>query len=371
MRVVWVVASMAWDTGTVLMNWVVPLLAEANITVDILPLYPVERDEMPLDIVVSGVHILPPPIPGRFMRNVQASGVLRRAFKLYDRVIVDQDLDIELKAVTARTALAKKTPLIMISHIPLTEYLAARGENQISGLRRLVDALYPKLDRIVTVTDAAGRDLVEYHGVSREQIRKAFLPLPFRSWQEAAMMSPPHRFLDTEDPILVVFGRLEVLKGMEVLINAVKVVQDHGYPIRLLVLGDGPMRSSQEQFCRSLGITAHFAGWVEAPAAWIRCAQIFVSPQYFDGAGWDIYMAMIVGVPVIATNAPHASREVLAQGTLGQIVSIGEPMALAESIERWLDNEHIRSQFAIMAKQRARALDRDRVGAAWIDALTT
>ncbi len=371
MRVVWTVSSMAWDTGTVMMKWVVPILTEAGITVDILPLYPISGDEAPLEIEGAGVEVLPAPIQGRFARNIQASGVLRRAFKLYDRVIVVQDLDTELKAVTARASVAKKTPLIVISHIPLTEYLAARGENQIARLRRLIDGLYPKIDRIVTVTDAAGSDLMEYHGVSSGRIRRASLPLPFRAWQEEAPMSPPHPFLETEDPIIAVMGRLEVLKGMEVLINAVKVVQDHGYPIRLLVIGDGPERANQEQLCRSLGVPAYFAGWVEAPAAWIQRARIFVAPQYFDGTGWDIQWAMSVGVPVIATNAPHASREVLAKGTMGKIVSIGEPMALAEGIERWLDNDRIRGAFAVLAKQRARALDRERVGSLWIDALTT
>lgn len=371
MRLVWVVSSLAWDSGTVIMKWVVPILSQIGITVDILPLYVTEPQEslMPIENA-PGIEVLAAPVQGRWARNIQASGVLRRAFKLYDRVIVDQDLDTELKAVTAKTSVAKKTPLILISHLPLTEYLAARGENQIAGLRRLIDGLYPKMDRVVTITDAQATDLMEYHGVGANRIRRASLPLPFRAWQEEIGENAPHPFLDTDDPVIAVMGRLDALKGMEVLINALRVVKDHGYPVRLLVLGAGPLRASHEQLCRSLGVPAHFVGFAENPAAWIHRAKIFVAPQYFDGSGWDMHLAMSVGVPVIATNAPHASREVLAKGTLGKIVSIGEPMALAEGIERWLDNDRIRGNFSLLAKQRARALDRERVASAWIDALT-
>ncbi len=372
MRLVWVVPSLAWDSGTVTMKWVIPILSQMGIAVDILPLHVTGPNETPIHIErTPGIEVLTAPVQGRWARNIQVAGVLRRAFKLYDRVIVDQDLDIELKAVTARTSVAKKTPLILIAHLPLTEYLAARGENQIAGLRRLIDGLYPKIDRLVTITDAARTDLMEYHGVDPTRIRKLSLPLPFRRWQEEISANPPHSFLETDDPVIAVMGRLDALKGMEVLINALRIVKDHGYPVRLLVLGEGPLTASHEQLCRSLGIPAYFSGFAEDAAAWIHRAQIFVAPQYFDGSGWDMHLAMSVGVPVIATNAPHASREVLAKGTLGKIVSIGEPMALAEGIERWLDNDRIRGAFSLLAKQRARALDRERVGSLWIDALTT
>lgn len=372
MRLVWVVSSLAWDSGTVIMKWVVPILSQIGITVDILPLYVTDPNETPIAIEKApGIEILTAPVQGRWARNVQAAGVLRRALKRYDRVIVDQDLDIELKAVTAKASVAKKTPLILISHLPLTEYLAARGDNQIAGLRRLIDGLYPKIDRVVTITEAARTDLMEYHGVGSHRLRKVFLPLPFRAWQEEITANPPHSFLNTDDPVIAVMGRLDALKGMEVLINALRIVKDHGYPVRLLVLGEGPLRARHEQLCRSLGIPAYFAGFAEDTAAWIHRAQIFVAPQYFDGSGWDMHLAMSVGVPVIATNAPHASREVLAKGTLGKIVNIGEPMALAEGIEHWLDNDRSREAFSLLAMQRARAQDGERVGFAWIDALTT
>lgn len=367
MRVVWVVHSLDRNTGTILMEWVVPLLIEAGVAVDVLPLYPPSQ---PGHLsTVEGAAVLDPPIQGRFTAKLQISGVLRRAYHRYHRVIVDQNLDLELKAVTAMGGVMGRAPLIMVAHVPLTEYLAARGEHNVGGQRRMIDALYPKIDRIITLSDAATTDLMEYHGVAKNRVVKVSVPLPIQKWQSEAQHPVPHPFLETDVPIISSLGYLETLKGIEVLINAVRLVQDQSIPIKLLVMGDGPLRAQQEKLAASLGVEALFPGWVPEWGAWLSRSKIFVAPQYFDGAGWDLYAAMSVGIPVIATNAPHVSREVLSNGTLGKIASIGEPVALAEGIQKWLGNDRIRSAFALGGKQRARALDRDRVKGAWIDAL--
>lgn len=367
MRVVWVVPSMDRNTGTTIMEWVAPILVEAGVAVDILPLFPATGPGAITE--VAGAAILDAPIQGRITAKIQMSGILRRAYSRYQRVIVDQNLDTELKAVTAMGAVIGRAPMILISHIPLTEFLAARGEHNIGRLRRLIDGVYPKIDRVVTLSDAATTDLMEYHGVQKARVFKVSLPLPFRQWQSEADSEVPDPFLDSSVPVIAAYGYLETLKGMEVLIHAVRLLYDQGFYVRLLVLGDGPMRQSEETLAKSLGIEALFPGWVQHPGAWLSKARIFVAPQYFDGAGWDLYAAMSVGVPVIATNGPHVSQEILAKGTLGKIVSIGEPGALADAIQKWLSNDRIRSTFALHGKQRARALDRERVKQTWIDAL--
>ena len=213
MRVVWVVHSLDHETGTILMQWVVPLLIESGIAVDVLPLYPPSHPGA-LSIV-EGATVLDPPIQGRFIAKRQISGVLHRVYHRYHRVIVGQNLDLELKAVIAMDGIMGRAPLIMVAHMPITEYLKARGEHNIGGQRRMIDALYPKIGRIITLSKAATTDLMEYHGIHKNRVVKVGVPLPIQKWQSEAQHPVPHPFLETSLPVVSTLGHLEPLKGIE------------------------------------------------------------------------------------------------------------------------------------------------------------
>lgn len=367
MRVLWVLEDLSWSAGSILASWVAPILIEGGVDLEVLPL--TETEDVPV-AWPDAVTVLDAPIAGRLLRDLRITGLLRRAFSRYDQVIVDQTLDLELKAIMAMGGVSRRAPLVVMAHIPLTEYLAARGENQVGRLRKLIDGLYCKMDRVISVSDAVGSDLISSHGVPRD--RWVFVPPPVPVSElllQSRVLPDAWPFPDDGVPVVSTMGRLEALKGIEVLLNAAKVLQDEGQSLRLVIVGDGSQRQNHEILARSLGLQAYFPGWVDNPGAWLAPSTIFVAPQYFDGFGWDMYMAMAVGVPVIATNAPAVSTEVLAKGTVGKIVSIGEPLAMAEAIHKWLANDRIRDAFAIGGKQRARGISREKMAKRWYDAV--
>ncbi|MCL4352192.1 MAG: hypothetical protein M1318_06045 [Firmicutes bacterium] len=125
-----------------------------------------------------------------------------------------------------------RTSLIMEAHVPLTEYLAARGEHNIGGRG----------------SECAFADL-------SVAIRGSALRRPF---------------LEISLPVISSLGYLETLKGIEVLINAVRWVQDQSIPIKLLVMGDGPQGQQQEKLATSLG----WVGGMAVPFPNFCCATI-------------------------------------------------------------------------------------------------
>lgn len=366
MRALWVVPSLAWDPGTVIMAWTVPILEAAGVVCDVLPMSAAVEHPMPL---AGPQRVLPPPAGGRWTRSLQITGLLRRALGRYDRLVVDQNLDLELKALVAAQGVRRRGRVTMVAHYPLTAYLAARGEHRLGPIRRRIARLYPTVDRVVAVSEAVARDLVARHGIDPAKVFRPPLPLPPPVALDAPR--PPGWPFPEDDgvPVIATLGRIEHLKGLEVLVQAVKLLQDRGRRARLLVLGDGPNRGQIERLVRTLGVEAALPGWVADAGAWLQRAAVFVAPQYFDGVGWDIWMAMTAGVPVIATNAPDVSAEILAKGGAGKIVSIGEPLALVEALEHWLVHPDIARRFGVAGLQRARARLRDRVGGPWLDAL--
>lgn len=365
MRVVWVLADETLRTGAMLAAWVTPLLAKNGHEVEILPLC---TSEMPPDLF--SVPVLEPPVRHGFGFKLQMNGVLRRCFGRYDRVIVDQTLDIELRAILAKEALSRRGQLITVAHIPLTHFLAARGENEVGRLRQMIGGLYPRIDRFIAVSDGVGADAVMRFGVDKTRLFVLKPPVPFERLAGESLIPPVEwPFADDGAVVVAALGYLEHLKGIEVLIQALKVLRDRGGAARLLVVGDGPARAGLIEQSRALGLDAAFPGWVPSVGSWLGAADIFVAPQYFDGSGWDLYSAMSVGLPVIATNAPVVTSEILAHGKIGRIISIGEPIALVDALENWIENPKLRDGAALLGKQRARAADCNRVESQWLEAI--
>lgn len=368
MRVVWVLPHAGVADGSRLAAWVIPWLSKAGHAVEVLPLEAYDGALQPFS-----VPLLEPPIGRSLGRRLQMTGVLRRCLTRYDRVVVDQNLEIELAAAVARGAQRGSAMVIGVAHIPLTHLLAARGEHEVGRLRLQIARRYPRLDRWVAISRGVGEDLVVSHRVNASRVVVVPPPLPAELLEAASREGAPANWPYPDDgvPTVATVGHLDHLKGVAVLLQALKLLEERGRHARLLVVGDGPERASLEQLARSLGLTAHFAGWVpdQELGRWLGACTVYVAPQYFDGAGLDLWMALASGLPAIATDGPVAPGEVVGKGRFGRMVTLGEPLALLEELERLLDDASARDALALAGRQRARGVSGARVQEEWVRAL--
>ncbi|MCL6563688.1 MAG: hypothetical protein K6U87_11830, partial [Firmicutes bacterium] len=61
--------------------------------------------------------------------------------------------------------------------------------------------------------------------------------------------------------------------------------------------------------------------------------------------------------------------EVVGKGRFGRMVTLGEPLALLEELERLLDDASARDALALAGRQRARGVSGARVQEEWVRAL--
>ena len=146
-------------------------------------------------------------------------------------------------------------------------------------------------------------------------------------------------FLRKNGPVLVAAGRLATWKGFADLIRAMKVLPRQRHA-RLMILGDGPLRSELQDLIIELGLqdVVSLLGYVENPLKYFVHADVFVLSSHVEGLPNVLVEAMMCGCTPVSTDCPTGPREVLQGGKYGYLVPIRDPVAMAVGIEKALDN---------------------------------
>ena len=156
-------------------------------------------------------------------------------------------------------------------------------------------------------------------------------------------------------PVIAFMGRLVTSKGVLLLLKAAKILQKQGRRLGLLIIGDGPERTSLEQFARDSQIAAQvrFAGRLDGDqleAALAQVAAVVVPSLGGEVFGLVIAENMLRGLPVVVSDL-GALVEVL--GGTGLTFRTGDAADLASTLARLLDDPANGHRLAQLARQRA------------------
>jgi glycosyltransferase involved in cell wall biosynthesis len=180
-------------------------------------------------------------------------------------------------------------------------------------------------------------------------------PLPAQATAPAA----PRRAsaLQVAAPQLVFLGLLCEAKGVFDLLDAfVDVLRRHPHA-RLVLAGNGDVAGAQQR-AQALGIAANVdtPGWVHGPAKadLLAGATVFVLPSHAEGVPMSILEAQNLGVAVLATDVGGVP-DIVDHGVHGWLVPPQQPLALAEGINRLLDDPALRARLAASGCARARS----------------
>lgn len=123
----------------------------------------------------------------------------------------------------------------------------------------------------------------------------------------------------------VVVSRLIAHKRVNMLLDAVALLQAEGTPVTCRVVGDGPERDSLHEQAQALGVShavdfRHDVHRQEDVFALVKAATAFVFPSAREGFGIAVLEALACGVPVITTSAPdNLAQHLVARSSCGVI----------------------------------------------------
>jgi glycosyltransferase involved in cell wall biosynthesis len=130
-------------------------------------------------------------------------------------------------------------------------------------------------------------------------------------------------------------GRLEPVKDYPTLLHAMARVHASAF---LLIAGDGWQREELAALAARLGLAGRirFLGFQSELRPWMQAADAFVLSSRWEGLPMAVLEAAACAVPAIATDVP-GTREAIVEGETGWLVPAGDPVALAEGMNRMID----------------------------------
>ena len=164
------------------------------------------------------------------------------------------------------------------------------------------------------------------------------------------------RLRDGERIILFV-GRIEPLKGIDVLIGAAAQLHDDEN-FRVLIVGGDSRTAAEVAQLRSLaarlGVDHHiaFVGAVahEDLPLYYNAADVCVVPSYYESFGMVAVESMACGTPVVASRVGGLASTVR-DGETGYLISWRCPEPFAERLELLLGNDELRASFGRAARE--------------------
>jgi glycosyltransferase involved in cell wall biosynthesis len=163
--------------------------------------------------------------------------------------------------------------------------------------------------------------------------------------------------LPVNPPQLLCLGRLSPEKGFDSALAAFSLTAKRFPRVRLMVAGDGPVRSDLEQRAVAMGLTraVDFVGWV-APAQvprLLNSATAVVIPSRQEALPLVALEAALMARPVVATRV-GGLPEVVVHRQTGLLVEPEDPGALAAAMADVLEHPETAERMGQAARSRAR-----------------
>ncbi len=218
--------------------------------------------------------------------------------------------------------------------------------------------MYYLLNRADTIIVATQGHIDSSKYLKKYSYKCKIVPYGIDSEKVLSNVSEKQLLITKEDKTkkILFIGRLVYYKGIDVLINAMSMVED----AELFIIGEGILRESLVKLSKDFGIMnrVHFLGELKDDElkACLRDCDIFVLPSIANSEAFGIVQieAMCYGKPVINTSLPTGVPYVSVNGETGITVPPNDAYQLSEALQKLIKNDHLRKQMGERGIERVR-----------------
>jgi D-inositol-3-phosphate glycosyltransferase len=199
--------------------------------------------------------------------------------------------------------------------------------------------------RIVVATDKEKQDVALFYGASPEKISVIPCGVNMDLFRLYDKTESRRRLGLGDEKIMVFVGRIDPLKGIDRLLEAIPLLRENDKSRLIIIGGDSGSKAEMERlgnYARILGINDRvtFQGSVKQDVLpyYYSAADVCVVPSYYESFGLVPLEALACGTPVVATDVGDL-KHIVRQGVTGYITPDNNPEALADAISLALDGQ--------------------------------
>jgi glycosyltransferase involved in cell wall biosynthesis len=244
-------------------------------------------------------------------KDLRLSGIAS-LFQKYIRVIARQGIDYPLK----------NNLRYKIAYNNLADKIVANSEATKNTMLRSAPWLNPEKIKVIY----NGIDPVVYKAENTKNLRTVF------------------GFAE-DDFVIGFVGRLSVQKGVKYTLEAFKSVSEKYSNVRLLICGDGELRSDVEKFIseNKMENVIYLAGFRKDIPDIMSTIDVLLTPSLWEGFGIVLIEAMAAGKPCVAANT-SSIPEIVEDGVSGYLVPPKESEPIAEALIKLISNPQLGRQ---------------------------
>lgn len=236
-------------------------------------------------------------------------------------------------------------------HINIDSILNDKNE-VIKFLHRniLLKFFYNKLDRIIAVSNGAKENISKYlNDRNVNKVECIYNPIKINEIKDKSKEKIEEKI---ENPFIIGIGRLERQKNFILLIKAYRILLDRGIKHNLIILGQGSQKEYLVNEVKKLNMEekVKFLGFKENPYKYLNQADAFVQSSIYEGLPTVLIEALVLNVPVVATNCPDGANEILDNGKYGLLVKMNDEKVLADAVEKILNDKDLQKKYKIKSK---------------------
>ena len=208
---------------------------------------------------------------------------------------------------------------------------------------------------IIATTEKEKDDLIRHYGASPERISVIPCGVNLDLFQPKDREVAKQQLGFDSDKVILYVGRIEPLKGIDRLLQAVTYLQN-GHGLRVVIIGGDEHSCDEMERLQKLSRALHiensvtFLGMIrhEKLPCFYSAATACVIPSYYESFGMVALESMACGTPIVTTNVGDL-KSIIRQGETGYVVIDDTPVGLADKIALLLSSPDTKSALSIRA----------------------
>lgn len=262
---------------------------------------------------------------------------------------------VDVMAVLARPI--TRTPVVITGRYNLRDF-----NRPMTRLEQWINAQANRMvDAVVANSEAVAADTRQHETVDPAKLRVIRNGVEPIEPPPAAQVAAQRRALGVaEDDILIgCVANYHPVKRHDLLIEAFASLRREGHNVRLLMVGDGPLRADLQRQIDGYGLgdSARLHGSVTDPKPLLSAFDLVVQTSRSEGLPNALLEAAAAGRPIVATAA-GGSDEIVIDGETGLLVPVNDVDAIAAAIRRAVTDSALRETLGSAARQRTETMFR-------------